>query len=197
MNEMEGNKFLTTTNYKYDNFDASANIMDEYVSCFLENVLNDLKRHKVSAQAVDALHNKLIKNEQYDTDSFMMDLREEKHSNIINKILSLLPLQKERNLAIKRCKESILMLNNTKNTYSASFRFFYWPFYKNNQDQINVTSKEKFGVISECNDGYKLCDWYIPPIYGNFKEEMLQNNKAKFNILQWNGTKMKATKKYE
>ena len=191
----ESNKFVTTTSYKFDN-DASA-IMDDYVSCFMENVLNDLKRHKLSANAVDALNDKLLNFEQYETDSFIMDLGEKKHSNIINMIQSLMPLQKEKNLAIKRCKENILMLNNIKNTYSASFRFFYWPFYRNNTDRINVVYKVSNAVVTEGNDGYKLCDWYILAIYGSFKEEMLQNNKASFNIMQWNGTKIKAIKKYE
>merc|ERR1712228_823241 len=129
----------------------------------------------------------------------MGDLGEEKHSNIINMIQSLMPLQEEKSLAIKRCKENILMLNNINNTYSASFRFFYWDFYRNNIDRINVVyeNKKTGFACTEGNDGYKLCDWYIPQIYGNFKEEMLQNDTANFNITQWNGTKIKASQKYE
>merc|ERR1712228_605730 len=194
--ESESNsKFVTNNSYNFKN--AKVVKTEDSVDCFMDNVLNDLKRHKLSANAVDALNDKLLNTECYETDSFIMDLGEEKHSNIINMIQSLMPMQEEKSLAIKRCKENILMLNNIKNTYSASFRFFYWPFYRNNTDRINMIYKVSNCVVSEGNDGYKLCDWYIPQIYGNFKEEMLQNNKASFDIMQWNGTKIKATQKYE
>merc|ERR1712228_838231 len=164
---VSNSKFVKNNSYNFK--DAKVVKTEDSVGCFMDNVLNDLKRHKLSANAVDALNDNLLNNECYETDSFIMDLGEEKNSNIINMIHSLMPLQKEKSLAIKRCKENITMLNNINNTYSASYRFFYWPFYRHNTDRINVVFKGKTAVVTEGNDGYKLCDWYIPSIYSNFK----------------------------
>ena len=85
--------------------------------------------------------------------------------------------------------ENVIIYGHKNMEYSAGIRFFYWPFYKNNNNKYNHVYGR--GVI-EYNFGYILSDWYIDCIYGSF------NNKiAKFNISQWYQTLMKADIKYK
>ena len=127
-----------------------------------------------------------------------MDMKNNKNSNIILWIATLFPLQNQNDLVIKRIEASILFLDNLQSQYSAGYRYFYWEFYKNNEDKVNVLWKHKSGAnMVEGNDGYRLMDWYIHRRYKNFKDEMLNNKTAPISLEQWNATKAKTTQKYE
>eukprot|EP01083_Nonionella_stella_P155541 502585_1 len=59
--------------------------------------------------------------------------------------------------------------------YDGGRRFFYWDYYKDNHDEKHLMFTSRFREYFETNPGYKLCDWYIPSKYKNFKDELLHN----------------------
>ena len=191
----KSSKFVTTKAYKFTAGKVAK--AAESVDCFVDDVVEDLRRHKLSAEAVELVADKVIKADEYETDSILTDLADAKRSNLVNRICALLPLQRERALAVERLRQNMERLNNLRRTYSASYRFFYWPFYKANTDRVNVIYKVSTGVTTEENPGYRLCDWFIPAAHANFKAELLQNKTATVQLSQWNSTKTKAEQKYK
>ena len=191
----KSSKFVTTKAYKFTAGKVAK--AAESVDCFVDDVVEDLRRHKLSAEAVELVADKVIKADEYETDSILTDLADAKRSNLVNRICALLPLQRERALAVERLRQNMERLNNLRRTYSASYRFFYWPFYKGNQDRVNFIYKNGVHFRTEENPGYRLCDWFIPAAHANFKAELLQNKTATVQLSQWNSTKTKAEQKYK
>lgn len=187
-------KFVTMTSY---NFEQRLFTKKERVCCFMENMFEDLKRHSLDGNAVQNIDDKLMKSDEYETESFIDDLQLQSHSNIFNFVQTMFHEQKDRDLAIERMKANIHLLNNLTNTYSAGYRYFYWSFYRNNTDKINVIYQSDTYMETEGNDGYQLCDWYIPAKYADFKTEILNNTTSNFTIMQWQTTKTKAIEKYK
>ena len=159
-------KFVTTNVHKFDN--EMVIKMEESVDCFVDKVFDDLKLHKLESETVNNLRN-VMECDEFETDSLRMDLKDHANSNIILWITSLFPLQKPKDLVVNRLKANILFLDNLQTQYSAGYRYFYWEYYRNNEDKVNVMWKVEHGVYTEGNDGYRLMDWYIHRRYDNFK----------------------------
>eukprot|EP01084_Bolivina_argentea_P201179 343920_1 len=69
------------------------------------------------------------------------------------------------------------MYENQLLLYDYGYRYFYWSYYKDKNDEIdNVIQTKHQDSITPVNQGYKLKDWYIVSGYSNIKEELLQNN---------------------
>eukprot|EP01084_Bolivina_argentea_P301066 519285_1 len=81
--------------------------------------------------------------------------------------------------------------------YSFGYRFFYWDFYKESTDEIDPIVDKSLNKLGSdfgynpvatkpiANVGYKLKDWYIPPIFTNLKEELINNNICNIGKKQW------------
>eukprot|EP01084_Bolivina_argentea_P108232 193426_1 len=76
--------------------------------------------------------------------------------------------------------------------YSYGYRYFYWPFYKNNNNVYDKANYYKLAHQPEPNQGYLLGDWYIYKKYHNFKQELLYNEICRINKFQWNNLLEKA-----
>ena len=199
LNEIKS-KFVTTNKYKFDN--ETVIKMEESVDCFMDKIFDDLKLHKLESKTVNNLKN-AMKCDEFETDSLRMDMKDNANLNIILWIGSLFPLRQENDLVIQQIESSISFLDNLQTQYSAGYRYFYWEYYKNNEDRVNVMWKPTKKIFLaeasfvEGNDGYRLMDWYIHRRYGNFKEEMLNNKTAWVGLSEWNATKTKTMQKYE
>ena len=188
-------KFVTTNEHKFDN--KMVIKMEESVDCFMDKVFEDFKLQELENKTLNNLKN-AMECDEFETDSLRMDMKNHANSNIILWIDSLFPSRTQKNLVIQRIKASILFLDNLQSQYSAGYRYFYWEYYKNNEDKVNVMCKgEKVYNMVEGNDGYRLMDWYIDRRYDNFKDEMLNNKTAPISLDQWNATKIKTTQKYD
>eukprot|EP01084_Bolivina_argentea_P227983 385131_1 len=63
-------------------------------------------------------------------------------------------------------------VQNKLGTYSYGYRFFYWPYYKNNTsmiDRVNLNSPKHL------LENQTLKDWYVEGKYKNLEQELLSN----------------------
>ena len=195
---------------------------NEYKSCFVEEEQdvdlkvdeNDAKSHEEVVCFIDGLCDELIKHgiaystvrfgsalivEEYDTDAFCDDYGETTAgSNVRDFMYSCSKNDREAGLMNEICDNYFRIYINAHEEYSAGYRYFYWDFYKHNQDTGNIIFKHPSGQqLVEFNDGYRLCDWYIPAKYETFKEEITDNDTAPFSIRDWEETKQKAAVKLD
>ena len=71
--------------------------------------------------------------------------------------------------------------NLNEQLYSEGFRFYYWPYYKYNNNEFNILYYASSGKpILEGNAGYKLSDFYGR--YSSFKDECLNNASTPFEL---------------
>eukprot|EP01084_Bolivina_argentea_P170993 296261_1 len=76
---------------------------------------------------------------------------------------------------------------NTLKSYVCGWRYFYWPFYRNNKGKVDqILFSKGNNRYKATTDGYKLSDWYIAQKYSSLKEELLQNHICHINETQWN-----------
>eukprot|EP01083_Nonionella_stella_P296276 1006550_1 len=69
-------------------------------------------------------------------------------------------------------------LETKSDDFSYGYRYFYWPYYKNNPDiydDAHQMTKRSGHVRPEANDGYSVGDWFILNKYKNLKAELLMN----------------------
>eukprot|EP01084_Bolivina_argentea_P115803 205865_1 len=79
--------------------------------------------------------------------------------------------------------------------YNFGVRYFYWDYYKNScnlQDDAHLWSRTYLGA-PEANKGYLIGYWYIAPKYMNLKEELINNQIACINTIQWKNLYTKST----
>eukprot|EP01084_Bolivina_argentea_P173736 300953_1 len=100
------------------------------------------------------------------------------------------------NQKTKRSQRFNTNIDFKDNEYSYGIRYFYWPWYKDNNHVYDDAHYQKHkGVWShppEANPQYRLKDWYIPPKYKCFKEELLYNAICKLSSYQWDSILLKA-----
>eukprot|EP01084_Bolivina_argentea_P111184 198461_1 len=154
---------------------------------FTDHFIDTLKRNKIDDTLIVTFTNYIVTND-YDTESLREDLQREFASNVAHDLSSIF---------FTKCQ--YILSKHVVNTlvYSPGYRFFYWNFYKNNQDKIHCIYKTGIGYVNEENTGYKLCDWYIERKYSNFKTELLTNATAPFSLEQYNTIQNMARMKLE
>eukprot|EP01083_Nonionella_stella_P138578 421676_1 len=129
-----------------------------------------------------------ITAERYESDSIVFDLKSAnglnmKHSANISNLFEA--------VARTFIKENEIK----KKLYSGGKRYFYWPFYKDNEQERNIMDRNRGAMLYEENPGYKLCDWYIQAKYDNLKDELLHNLICVFGKEQYENTLTKAMDK--
>eukprot|EP01083_Nonionella_stella_P235275 827465_1 len=124
-----------------------------------------------------------LADEEYDTDAITDDLKfkHEEHSNLKRTLCDWFE-------AAALFVHQVKFEEDTKrNVYDAGFRFFYWPFYQDKEDQRRLVSKLGRAYTYEGNNGYKLKDWFIAKKYANLKEELTQNTTKPFDMDTYDG----------
>ena len=170
----------------------------QYVVCFIDGIFGELFKHGADPFSI-AKFALLILAEDYDSDAFCEDYDDSGDgSNIKNYFQSCAKNEQDAALINEICDNYYRIYKNAHEQYSVGFRYFYWEFYKDNKDKANVLVEFRSGQqLVESNQGYLLCDWYIPAKYSTFKEEITNNETAPFSIKDWQQTEAKATMKLE
>eukprot|EP01084_Bolivina_argentea_P156960 273510_1 len=164
----------------------------EDVNCFIDGLIIELLKYDETNKSIVHELNIFLSGEEYDTDGFLDDYNDfYGHSQVTNAI-------KGDRIINNIISDYLHLYLNATNEYGCGIRFFYWPFYKNNNDEINVIYTDPKGTrVTESNYGYRLKDWYVEARYSSFKLEILVNPKAPFSINDWNETKTKVITKYK
>eukprot|EP01084_Bolivina_argentea_P227981 385127_1 len=83
--------------------------------------------------------------------------------------------------------------------YSYGYRFFYWDYYKNNNELtdrarrgVNDIISQFSSIIGVNNDGRAVKDWFVAKKYNTFQDEMLNNDICCIGWKQWNKLLQKA-----
>eukprot|EP01083_Nonionella_stella_P138579 421678_1 len=130
-----------------------------------------------------------ITAERYESDSIVFDL---KSANGLNMKYTV-----NISILFEAIARTFIKENEIrKKLYSGGRRYFYWPFYKDNeQERRDVYGGRCQQAQFEENPGYKLCDWYIEAKYDNLKDELLHNLICVFGKEQFENTLAKAIDK--
>eukprot|EP01083_Nonionella_stella_P027904 76845_1 len=122
-------------------------------------------------------------DEEYDTDAIADDL-EFKYEDQSNLKRSLCDMFETAALFVHRAQ---FEQESKRNVYDPGFRFFYWPFYQDKEDQRRLVVQVQRTYCYEGNSGYKLKDWFITKKYANLKEELTQNRTKPFDMDTYDG----------
>lgn len=199
-------KFMATNEYKACFDDDNNNKIEEHKDtqdteeqetvCFVDGFFDELAKQGADTLSISKLETDII-TEQFDTDGICNDLFDEINGwNIRKYIDECAENEADAKLINELCTNHYIRYIDINSEYSVSFRFFYWPFYKNNTNTINVLYKYKSGKqLTKSNEGYRLCDWYISVKYESLKEEITNNLTAPFSLSQWTETYTQAMEK--
>ena len=213
----EMNKFKTTNSYTATtaiNGDDDE-IQDEdnddggnQALCFMDILWNRLEDRGASREVIKNLR-EMLEMELFETDSFIRDFEDDiasatsisgkesqsNQSTVRQLVIAELPNELHQH-GLRReifgvISDLIALYRSRREAYCPGYRMFYWPFYKNNEAESNVV----YEGVSEQNQGYRLCDWYIESKYKDFKTEMLSNLLSDISMNEWDLTLQKATLK--
>eukprot|EP01083_Nonionella_stella_P064743 169031_1 len=160
----------------------------EKTKCLVDILLRTLKEKGIEADELYKVA-AFITAERYESDSIVFDL---KNANG----LSLKHVANISNLFEATARIFLKENEIKKKLYSGGKRYFYWPFYKDNQEiRRDVYQGTCRSPKFEENPGYKLCDWYIAAKYDNLKDELLHNLICVFGKEQFENTLAKAIDK--
>ena len=163
---------------------------DQKSLCFMDYVFAAIKENdKLSNDIYDKLEMFLWK-ESFDSDGLNDDLitiKQNIASNILNHV------DNNNKILADVLYKFIKKRGKAGKIYDSSYRFFYWPYYKNMNKEWNVlryTSTKQ--PVVEGNKGYLISHWFIDEKYDNLRCELLENSIYYFSILQFNDLKQKA-----
>eukprot|EP01084_Bolivina_argentea_P102907 184352_1 len=113
-------------------------------------------------------------NSAFDSTVFKIGRIIENKRNKHRNIQSLERLNNKNN----KFTTGIMKSSSTDNRYSFGYRYFYWNYYKDNDDPYD-DAHHSSGIVFEerakANDGTQVKSWYISKKYKNLKEELLTN----------------------
>ena len=189
----------TTSTTKNKEQEPAQPVSDHKESCFMDALCAEIeaeapKETTDEVQAIISVVKSFVDGEGGDTDAVIEDLEKVEDSNI---------LTKDRNTTNSVsvwsiCQKFIAQTTGAKDVYSSGWRYFYWPFYANNEDEERVVFTVSNGTrLSESNPGYKLKDWFIPQKYQDLKDEALHNRCCSLSLFQWKMVIKKAQIKLE
>ena len=190
-----GNESLLLSQEKKEQ-KASPSSVEE--ACFVEALCMELEETATEetetgiTNDILAVFAAFIVDEEYDSEAIEMDFEDKQSSNIIHGVTA----DTASNSVYSICSTFIRRCRHQMEVYSSGYRYFYWPYYRDNQEEQNVVFKASAGGFQiESNPGYSLCEWFISAKYSNLKEEALQNDCASFSIYQYELTLNKAKMK--
>eukprot|EP01084_Bolivina_argentea_P174499 302279_1 len=144
--------------------------------------------YRLNRDKIQEIEDKL-KNEEKGTDEYydvvVSELTKHIHNlnctGCIRDKFILMPTEREE----KQNKNGIF--------YSFAHRYFYWDFYKNNNDKYDpiISCKDQIQA-RQANSEYKLRDWFILSKFKSLKHEMLNNKICVISNKQWDIQYLKA-----
>eukprot|EP01083_Nonionella_stella_P215203 774736_1 len=182
------NKFQTTNQVKSASITKVMEKKKEKTKCLMDILFRTLKEKGIKEDELCKVA-AFITAERYESDSIVFDL---KSANGLN----LKHAANISNLFQEIARTFIKENEIKKKLYSGGKRYFYWPFYKDNEQERHLVFEDSLGQPRcEENPGYKLCDWYIEAKYDNLKDELLHNLICVFGKEQYENTLAKAMDK--
>eukprot|EP01084_Bolivina_argentea_P101471 181914_1 len=155
---------------------------DETESTFVDEMFVFICKQNSFAKDYDAINkfNQFMNDEEYDTDSLKVDLEDTKCSNISNHFITtkeskLQPTNgrnfKDRAECVKRYVQNRIV---SSIQFSTGFIFWYWPFYRDLDEETAANIKSKQWERNK-NDfgGYSLCELYVKKCFDSLKQETL------------------------
>eukprot|EP01084_Bolivina_argentea_P203250 347175_1 len=189
------NKFKTTNVNTFSGAKYMKVVKNAKQKCFVDVLLDQMNGQNISKKEVSAF-DAFIYFEEYDTESIMCDMEDVAIDNNSSNFKQLLNVSAK----FQEIYKGLFQEKQIKQKlYSSGKRYFYWDFYKYNNEERNMIVPGYLNPVGEAlyeeNNGYRLCDWYINKKYMNFKMELLNNLICRFNLEQYNDTLVKATDK--
>lgn len=164
------------------------------INTILDEFTTEMQKSKNTGDVQTlSMFQRFVERENFDTETVHDDLGVFEDSNIMNQLSAS---RSFHSIGTKLMAKKVG--SSAAGTYSSGYRFFYWPFYRNN----TAEGRPVFHVIGnvhhmEMNLGYNLGDWYIEKKYADFKEEALKNKSVKITLIQWLMTLSQAKIKLE
>ena len=222
----KNNKFVTKSTSKYNHHDDSSLIEDDSIeeittassqgngyeqfdheqgqthseshsetgSCFMDYLFDAVNENKSKLNEEMIMKLKIfLSSNGYETDSICDDINNYPESNIINDIGDY---KQEKIVLLSILKKFVYIEASHETLYSAGYRYFYWDYYKNIDEETNILYIQNTGQPAcEGNPGYKIEDWFIPRKYKDLREELLTNAISNVSVQQFNNIKQQATMK--
>eukprot|EP01084_Bolivina_argentea_P260799 440550_1 len=175
------NKFNIKTDEQIDN--QADDDQHEDNDTYLDALYKHLKNINIPQIYIDKLY-KFIQCEQYDTESIKLDITSNtRNTNIANCV--------QNDKYIQQIKQFIKGTKISDTSFSIGLRLYYWDYYKH-LNQLGLDEQEK----NNYNDhsGFDVCDLFISPKYGSFKEEI--SNYKHFTMEQYKQDVITKVNKY-
>ena len=161
----------------------------------MDELIEEIQRQSPNDTAVfvDALIQYLT-GEEFDSDGLVIDFENQHQSNVLSTLKEITPDKHNLiDLVYSIGHRFSYKARVHDYEYSEGIRFWYWPYYKNIEEEENIVWEETSGAHRcESNPGYKIKDWFIPAVWNNLKEEALFNEICAFAIQSYNMTLNKA-----
>eukprot|EP01084_Bolivina_argentea_P299226 515754_1 len=185
--------------YYFHSFDVGHRLSTNDVTK-IQNSLNDNKEHKqISDGTYDAVIKTItqhIQSKKYCSRKLFSLSRsyDKEHKQISDGTYDAVIKTITQHIQSKKyCSRKLFSLSrsyerfNTKTTnneikYRNGFRFFYWQFYRNNVEYVDLATSRS---IEHANDGYTLGQCYVVSKHINLKKELLHNTICSLNQTQW------------
>ena len=185
----------TTSKTEIKEQDSAPTVEDQKVAestsgpkepCFMDALCAEieaevLKENFNELQIVISAINSFVDGDGGDTDAVIEDLEKVEDSNILTKE----QIATHSISVWSICQKFIAQTTGAKEVYSSGWRYFYWPFYAENEDEKRIVWKGGASTVTESNPGYQLKDWFIPKKYQNLKDEALHNRCCSLFVFQW------------
>ena len=182
------------TKTKSDDFD-DISPYNSYSLCFIDHILKEIETtNKVNADVISKFK-KYLAEESYDSDAIEFDIEDvKKYEELSSNILTICGYDNVLSqILIKFCDKRA-----SKGTiYDSGYRFFYWPYYEDFEDEYNLLWQTTGYRCLESNQGYSINHWYIPQKYKDLKYELLNNQIYQFTSNQFADTFSNATIKLQ
>ena len=189
---VKNNKFVTKNTSIPDDYNNTNG--DQFTLCFIDYLFRGINESKsnIHQRFIDKFKT-FLSEQEYDTDSICQDVNNYPQSNILNNTNEY---EKENQQLLSILNKFVYIETSHKTLYSAGYRYFYWKYYENIENEANVLWIRSSGQPAcESNPGYKIKDWFIPRKYKDLREELLTNKISTVSLHQFNNIKQQATMK--
>eukprot|EP01084_Bolivina_argentea_P071675 130243_1 len=156
-NRYSNNKFSITMH-------ASPDVETTFIDGLYYYLINYLKEQKVFDVKIELIQ-KMMANEEYDTDSLLQDVSNEQQESNLARFLN----DTDQYSLVQRY---VIQSKLHQHSFNTGFIFYYWNYYKTAQQKQEY---EQWFDNENDHSGYLPHQLYIPNKYTSLKEEILNN----------------------
>eukprot|EP01084_Bolivina_argentea_P153316 267340_1 len=161
----------TVDSTQHNKFVTIIPVINQQKECFIQRLMIKLVSYKINENSLKYFY-QCLNEEEYDTDAICDDIKRDNSSNLKIKLKD----DSFFYLLQRYCYDN----NANMSVYSFGFRYYYWKFFENNQNERNVIytqpNQRKRSWYDNGNKGYKAEYFFICPKYDSLKEEITNND---------------------